>query len=93
MVRSAAKQRVSNHGAVSSFETHRFAMLLRMKRREAFVHEYRTFGGDDSIVAPYTRGGRHRSWNRSRYLVILAPWAPGARRLQVKVTPHFAVRD
>ncbi len=32
MVRSAAKQRVSNHEATPSFETHRFAMLLRMRR-------------------------------------------------------------
>jgi len=32
MVRSAAKYRVSNHGAAASFETHRFAMLLRMRR-------------------------------------------------------------
>jgi hypothetical protein len=32
MVRSAAQQRVSNHGATSSFETHRSAMLLRMMR-------------------------------------------------------------
>jgi hypothetical protein len=35
MVRSAAKRRVSNHVAAPSFETHRFAMLLRMRRRRA----------------------------------------------------------
>jgi hypothetical protein len=35
MVRSASKKRVSNHGDASSFETHRCAMLLRMRRREA----------------------------------------------------------
>jgi hypothetical protein len=32
MVRSAPKERVSNHEAASPFETHRFAMLLRMRR-------------------------------------------------------------
>jgi hypothetical protein len=31
MLRSAPKERVSKHGAASSFETHRFAMLLRMR--------------------------------------------------------------
>jgi hypothetical protein len=45
MVRSAAQQRVSNHEAPAlrrvnsgpaSFETHRFAMLLRMRREVAF---------------------------------------------------------
>jgi cytochrome c553 len=35
MVRSVAKRRVSNHGAAPSFETHCFAMLLRMRRRES----------------------------------------------------------
>jgi len=34
MVRSAAKQPVSNHEAASSFEAHRFAMLLSMRRRD-----------------------------------------------------------
>jgi hypothetical protein len=32
MVRSALKERVSNHAAAPSFETHRFAMLLRMRQ-------------------------------------------------------------
>jgi hypothetical protein len=31
MVRSVAKQRVSNHVAAPSFETHLFAMLLTMR--------------------------------------------------------------
>jgi hypothetical protein len=35
MVRSAAKQRVSNHGAAPSFETPRSARLLRMRRIKA----------------------------------------------------------
>jgi hypothetical protein len=34
MVRSAAQRRVSNHEAATSFETHRFAMLLRMRRNK-----------------------------------------------------------
>jgi hypothetical protein len=39
MLRSVAKQRVSKHGAAtvraaSPFETHRFAMLLRVRRGE-----------------------------------------------------------
>src|SRR3954465_10468514 len=38
MVRSVAKQRISNHEArlwpPASFETHRFAMVLRMRRSE-----------------------------------------------------------
>jgi len=33
MVRSAVKLRVSNHVAAPSFETHRFAMLLRMRQK------------------------------------------------------------
>ena len=35
MVRSAAKLRVSNHEAATSFETPRFARLLRMRRNYA----------------------------------------------------------
>jgi len=31
MVRRIAKRSVSNHGPPPSFETHRFAMLLRMR--------------------------------------------------------------
>jgi hypothetical protein len=34
MVRNRAKRGVSNHGAAPSFEIHRRAMLLRMRRKE-----------------------------------------------------------
>jgi hypothetical protein len=37
MLRSAAKQRVSKHGAAASFETRSFGPLLRMRRRKAPV--------------------------------------------------------
>ena len=46
MVRSAAKQRVSNHEA-PSFETHRFAMLLRMRRIGLQWQWVPTFADDD----------------------------------------------
>jgi hypothetical protein len=39
MVRSAPKERVSNQEAAPSFETHRCAMLLRMRA------EHAAFGG------------------------------------------------
>jgi hypothetical protein len=43
MVRSAATPRVSNHEAVaSSFETHRFAMLLRMRSSAVMVRRAAT---------------------------------------------------
>jgi hypothetical protein len=40
MVRRRAKRGVSNHEAAPSFETHGFAMLLRMRAEQHQAREY-----------------------------------------------------